>query len=53
MQGFLDRGIVPVLLFKASPQQVQATLVRPLQAVRTELMGIATAILDRVAGMYV
>lgn len=50
MQGFLDRGTVPVLLFKASPQQVQASLVRPLQAVRTELMSIATAILDRVAG---
>lgn len=52
MQGFLDRGTVPVLLFKASPQQVQASLARPLQAVRTELMGIAMAILDRVAGGY-
>lgn len=50
MKGFLDRGTVPVLLFKASPQQVQASLVRPLQAVRKELMDIATGILDRVAG---
>lgn len=48
MQSFLDGGTVPVLSFKASPEQVKASLVRPLQAVRTELMGIATAILDRV-----
>lgn len=50
MQGFLDSGTVPVLSFKASPQRVQASLVRPIQVVRTELMSIATGILDRVAG---
>ncbi|CAM9673773.1 unnamed protein product [Pylaiella littoralis] len=50
MQGFLDSGTVPVLSFKASPQRVQASLVRPIQLVRTELMSIATGILDRVAG---
>lgn len=52
MQGFLDSGTVPVLSFKASPQKVQASLVRPLQAVRTELMSTAIAILDRVAGVW-
>lgn len=52
MQGFLDSGTVPVLSFKASPQKVRASVVRPLQAVRTDLMSIATAILDRVAGEW-
>ena len=52
MKSFLDCGTVPVLSFKASPEQVEATLIRPLQAVRTELMGIATAILDRVVGKW-
>lgn len=50
MQGFLDHGTVPVLSFKASREKVQASLSRPLHAVRTELMGIATAILNRVVG---
>lgn len=52
MEGFLDNGIVPVLSFKASARKVQASLIRPLQAVRTELMGLATAILDRIAAEW-
>ncbi|CAM9114326.1 unnamed protein product, partial [Hapterophycus canaliculatus] len=52
MEGFLDNGIVPVLSFKASPHKVQASLIHPLQAVRTELMGLATSIVDRVVGEW-
>lgn len=48
MQGFLDHGTVPVLSFRASREKVQASLAHPLQAVRAELMDIATSILDRV-----
>lgn len=49
MASFLEHGIVPTLSFKASREKVQATLCRPLQAVKTDLMGIATSILDRIA----
>lgn len=52
MQSFLDHGTVPVLSFKGSREKVEASLVRPAQAVRVELMGIATAILDRVVGEW-
>lgn len=52
MRSFLDHGTVPVLSFKGSHEKVQASLVRPMQAVRVELMGIATAILDRVVGEW-
>lgn len=52
MESFLDSGVVPVLSFKASAHKVQASLTRPLQAVRIELMGLATAILDRVVGEW-
>lgn len=52
MQSFLDHGTVPVLSFKGTHENVQASLVRPMQAVRVELMGTATAILDRVVGEW-
>ncbi|CAM9249860.1 unnamed protein product, partial [Ectocarpus sp. 12 AP-2014] len=52
MQGFLEDGTVPVLSFKSSPQKVQASLTKPLQAVRTDLMGVATGILDRVVRQW-
>ncbi|CAM9238819.1 unnamed protein product [Laminaria digitata] len=52
MQSFLDHGTVPVLSFKGTHEKVQASLVRPMQAVRVELMGTATAILDRVVGEW-
>lgn len=48
MKGFLEHGILPALSFKASREKVEASLCRPSQAVRTELMSTATAILDRV-----
>lgn len=52
MDSFLEHGHVPILSFKASREKLQASLSRPLQTVRTELMEIATDILDRVVGTW-
>lgn len=48
ISDFLSDGTVPVLSFKATRDKIQASLSRPLQTVKTGLMGIATRILDLV-----
>lgn len=48
MPDFLKHGTVPVLSFKATRDKVQDSLSRPLQAVKTNLVDIATGILDSV-----
>lgn len=48
MADFLDHGTVPMLSLKASRDKIQSSLSRPLQEVKTDLMGVATRILDLV-----
>lgn len=48
MNAFVEHGVIPAFSYRASNKTVQVSLGRPMQAVKTEMMGIATTILDRV-----